>query len=64
MSVSFRSVVLNVSDLDRAAEFWKNALGYVSQPDNPAFLAPAEGSGPRLHLDEDDRTHLEVCVIA
>jgi catechol 2,3-dioxygenase-like lactoylglutathione lyase family enzyme len=62
MSVSLGSVVLNVQDLSRAAEFWKQALGYVSEPRNPAFLAPADGTGPRLHLDEDDRTHLELWV--
>jgi catechol 2,3-dioxygenase-like lactoylglutathione lyase family enzyme len=62
MSVSFGSVVLKVSDLGRAAEFWKKALGYVSQADNPAFLAAADGTGPRLHLDEDDGTHLDLWV--
>lgn len=62
MSVVFGSVVLNVQDLGRAAEFWKKALGYVSQPDNPAFLGPVDGTGPRLHLDEDDRTHLDLWV--
>lgn len=62
MSVIVGSVVLNVQDLGRAAEFWKQALGYVSQSDNPAFLASADGTGPRLHLDEDDRTHLDLWV--
>jgi len=54
------SVVLNVSNVDRAAAFWSNALGYVGQPDNPAFLVPEHGTGTRLHLDEDDRTHLDL----
>lgn len=62
MSVSFGSVVLHVSDLNRAAEFWKQALGYESQADNPAFLAHPDGTGPRLHLDEDDGTHLDLWV--
>jgi catechol 2,3-dioxygenase-like lactoylglutathione lyase family enzyme len=62
MPVSFGSVVLNVSDLGRAAEFWRQALGYVSQPDKPEFLAPAAGAGPRLHLDESDQTHLDLWV--
>jgi len=60
--ISIGSVVLNVSAIGRAAEFWSKALGYVSQEDNPAFLAPPDGDGPRLHLDEDDRTHLDLWV--
>ncbi len=62
MSLIFGSLVLRVQDVGRAAEFWKSALGYVSQADNPAFLAPADGTGPRLHLDEDDMTHLDLWV--
>jgi catechol 2,3-dioxygenase-like lactoylglutathione lyase family enzyme len=54
------SVVLNVSDTRRAAEFWSKALGYVRQSSNPAFLVPENRDGPRLHLDEDDRTHLDL----
>jgi hypothetical protein len=62
MAVSIGSVVWNVSQISRAAPFWCQALGYVAQPDNPAFLAPENGRGPRLHLDEDDRTHLDLWV--
>ena len=58
--VRIGSVVMNVSDMGRAAEFWERALGYVPQPDNPAFLAPESGEGTRLHLDEDDRLHLDL----
>ncbi|ADD44744.1 VOC family protein [Stackebrandtia nassauensis] len=58
--VTIGSIVLHVSDNIRAAEFWKGALGYVALPNNPDFLAPADGNGPRLHLDEDDRTHLDL----
>ena len=54
------SIVLNVSDARRAAEFWSSAVGYRPRPDNPAFLRPARGEGPRLHLDESDRTHLDL----
>lgn len=50
---------MKVSDIDRAASFWRNALGYVSDPSNPAFLR-SEGEGPRLHLDETDRMHLDL----
>lgn len=50
---------MTVSDLDRAASFWRSALGYVSAPTNPAFLRSEEG-GLRLHLDETDRMHLDL----
>jgi catechol 2,3-dioxygenase-like lactoylglutathione lyase family enzyme len=56
------SVVMNVSDIHRAAEFWGRALGYVPHPGNPAFLVPESGEGPRLHLDEEDRMHLDLWV--
>ncbi len=73
MAVFIGSVVLNVSDSSRAAEFWSKALGYVPQADNPEFLHPQEpgpdpaselerGAGVRLHLDKDDRTHLDLWV--
>ena len=62
MAVSVGSVVLNVSNIGRAEEFWSKALGYVPQPDDPAFLAPENGEGPRLHLDDRDRTHLDLWV--
>jgi hypothetical protein len=60
--VRIGSVVMNVSDVRRAAKFWRKALGYVPRPDNPAFLVPKSGEGPRLHLDEDDRMHLDLWV--
>jgi catechol 2,3-dioxygenase-like lactoylglutathione lyase family enzyme len=50
---------MTVSDVERAASFWKAALGYVSDPGNAAFLQP-RGDGPRLHLDETDRMHLDL----
>ena len=58
--VRIGSVVLNVSDTRRAAKFWRQALGYVAVPGNPALLVAQHGDGPRLHLDEDDRTHLDL----
>lgn len=57
--VSIGAIVLNVSDTGRAAEFWSRALGY-DRADNPDFLVPRNGEGPRLHLDETDRTHLDL----
>jgi hypothetical protein len=56
------ALVLNVSDTGRAARFWSEALGYVRQPDAPAFLVPPNGDGLRLHLDDEDRTHLDLWV--
>lgn len=64
MGISIGSVVLNVSDMERARRFWSHALGYVPQPHNPDFLAPRDGVGARLHLDETDRTHLDLWVDA
>ena len=53
--------MLNVSDTRRGAAFWGQALGY--QPGaNPAFLIPPEDGAPRLHLDDEDRTHLDLWV--
>ena len=62
MTVFPGALVLNVADTGRAAEFWSQALGYVRQPDAPDFLVPPNGAGLRLHLDEDDRTHLDLWV--
>jgi len=49
-----------VKDIQRAADFWGQALGYVAAPGNPAFLVSPHGDGSRLHLDENDRTHLDL----
>jgi catechol 2,3-dioxygenase-like lactoylglutathione lyase family enzyme len=62
MSVTFGSLVLKVSNVSRAAEFWSRALGYVPREGRPQFLEPAAGNGPEIHLDEDDRTHLDLWV--
>ncbi len=53
------AIVLNVSDTGRAGAFWSEALGYV-RDDDPDFLLPGGGEGPRIHLDETDRTHLDL----
>jgi len=60
MAVVPAAVVLNVSNTDRAAAFWSQALGYVREPDAPGFLTPPHGQGVRLHLDDEDRTHLDL----
>src|SRR5215467_13369906 len=57
------SVVLNVTDIGRAATFWRNALGYAPRGgDNPGALVPPHGEGPALLLDETDSTHLDLHV--
>jgi catechol 2,3-dioxygenase-like lactoylglutathione lyase family enzyme len=61
MSVSLGAVVLHVSDAGRAARFWSQALGFVADPEDPAFLVPP-GGGTRLHLDAGDQTHLDLWV--
>jgi len=58
--VTIGSIVLNVSDIPRAAEFWSKALGYAPSGRNPAALVPENGDGPTLFLDEDDRMHLDL----
>ena len=74
MGVFIGSVVLNVSNNSRAARFWGEVLGYGPRPDNPDFLAPDGWSPPsasglehgavHLHVDEDDRTHLDLWLDA
>jgi hypothetical protein len=60
--VRIGSIVMNVGDAGRAAQFWNRALGYASSPGNPAFMVSNRSDGPRLHLDEDDRMHLDLWV--
>ncbi len=57
--VRIGAIVLNVADTARAAGFWSQALGY-HRGSNPDFLLPDEPAGVRLHLDETDRTHLDL----
>ncbi|HEY3531369.1 MAG TPA: VOC family protein [Nocardioides sp.] len=62
MAVEARAVVLNVGNARRAAEFWPQAVGYRAQEGAPDFLVPPDGDGVRVHLDETDRTHLDLWV--
>lgn len=57
--VHIGAIVLSVADTDRAGAFWSQALGYVRGA-NPDFLLPPDGAGPHLHLDREDRTHLDL----
>jgi hypothetical protein len=48
------SIVLRVDDLQRQAEFWEAALGYVRREgdsDDFVLLRPRDGVGPNLSLD-------------
>lgn len=55
-------MVLNVTDVGRARDFWTQALGHAPLPQDGAFLVPSAPQEARLHLDEDDRTHLDLWV--
>lgn len=57
-----QALVLKVSHTGRAAQFWTQALGYVREADAPDFLVPPTGPGVRIHLDDSDRTHLDLWV--
>ncbi|WP_344009052.1 VOC family protein [Nocardioides lentus] len=55
------AVVMSVSDPRRAGAFWTEALALDPDPRDPAFLVPRGATpGTRLHLDADDRTHLDL----
>jgi catechol 2,3-dioxygenase-like lactoylglutathione lyase family enzyme len=48
------SIVLRVDDLERQAEFWEAALGYVRRDetsDDFVLLRPRDGVGPNVSLD-------------
>jgi catechol 2,3-dioxygenase-like lactoylglutathione lyase family enzyme len=50
------SIVMRVDDLQRQAEFWEAALGYVRRDDGESddfvLLGPPDGAGPHLSLDQ------------
>lgn len=52
------AVVLNSSP-EAASSFWAQALG-CARAENPGFLVPPDPAGVRLHLDAEDRTHLDL----
>lgn len=58
MTLTFGVVVLGVSDVDRAAEFWSAALGYTLREDGPfgisKLLMPADGVGPAIGLQRSE----------
>ena len=61
------SIIINVSDTSRAAEFWKAVLGYTVRggavpKDESTVLRPGVAGGPAITLDRDDRMHLDLHV--
>jgi catechol 2,3-dioxygenase-like lactoylglutathione lyase family enzyme len=69
--LSIGTTVLGVADMQRAANFWSRALGYVPRDgevgDDWTVLVPATGSGARLALglsetpvQEHPRVHLDL----
>lgn len=62
MGLTLGAIVLNVTDMSPAAEFWRRALGFEADSGNPDFLIPPEVPPTQLHLDKTDRTHLDLWV--
>ena len=58
--VRIDNVVMYVKDAQRAADFWSRALGYRRTGNELRVLVPPEGTGPRLVMEETDRTHLDL----
>ena len=61
------SIIINVADMNRAAEFWGTALGYGIRggsvnEDESTVLVPAEAKCPAVTLDTSDRMHLDLHV--
>ena len=60
------TIVLNVKDGGRAAQFWSQALGYAYRDDGhdqdttPVLLPQPPAPAVAVALDEDDRTHLDL----
>lgn len=59
------TIVLNVKDARRAAQFWHQALEYAYQgggyrEDATPVLLPQSASAVAIALDESDRTHLDL----
>ncbi|GDY30334.1 VOC family protein [Gandjariella thermophila] len=70
MTLRVGSVVLGVSDVRRAMDFWTRALGYVprDEPDDTwVVLTPPSGDGPNISLGRSEtpvqdrpRVHLDL----
>jgi catechol 2,3-dioxygenase-like lactoylglutathione lyase family enzyme len=61
------SIIINVSDMSRAAEFWSMALGYGIRggsvnEDESTVLVLVEAKCPAITLDGNERMHLDLHV--
>ena len=58
------TVVMNVADVRRAAEFLVKTMGYVPRDgkieEDSVVLVPKDGRGPGIALDRSDRMHLDL----
>lgn len=64
--VRIGTVVFNVEDVPRAAEFWAKALGYAPREGADAgwaMLVSKDEGGPNLTFDRSDRTHLDLYLV-
>lgn len=57
MSLSFGTVVINVQDLQKSKDFWRDALGFVVEDESPDWitLADPKGSVTKLALQLTDQ---------
>ncbi|CCI52914.1 VOC family protein [Nostocoides jenkinsii] len=53
------AIVLHVADTERAGTFWSEALAYPGT-EEVGILTAVIGGEARLHLDDSDRTHLDL----
>lgn len=60
MALRIGAIVLHASDTARSATFWAEALALTPTAANPEFLVPETGEHPRLHLDAEDRAHIDL----
>ena len=54
---------MQVAEVGPAADFWTQALGYVTREgadENWALLSPTDGDGPNVAFDRGDRTHFDL----
>lgn len=59
MALRIGAIVLHASDTARSAGFWAEALS-LTPAANPNFLVPGSSQPPHLHVDPQDRAHLDL----
>ncbi|MGI8870546.1 MAG: VOC family protein [Mycobacteriales bacterium] len=62
--VGIGEVVIHVSDIDKAAEFWERTLEscyqLVDRDHNSAMFCPKTGEGLAIQLNTEDQTHVDL----